>query len=306
MTAQDRALLVDPATLGLVKHSKMEDYSRLFLQYEESDAIRMTWNIWPHSKLEATRCVIPFAALYTPNKRLVNMPVSSAGQQEPDRGQVPGAPYLRSQAMSAEPRSQVLQYEPVPCKQCSAILNPYATVDYTSKVQRADSPARQESAQSSTWQDRTHSYSQSCSIPHSSEHLCSTVQQGNERLTAQVLARNAGRPRLTRSALPRVLLQVWVCPFCMGRNHFPPHYQGISETQLPPELYPQYTTIEYRRAPQHVHPPVFLFLIDTCVSEDELNACKTAILQVHRASRQTARTDHTLDTQECPLVLNSP
>jgi hypothetical protein len=37
--------------------------------------VRLTWNIWPNSKLEATKCVIPFAALYTPNRRLPNMPV---------------------------------------------------------------------------------------------------------------------------------------------------------------------------------------------------------------------------------------
>ena len=46
-----------------------------FAQLEEVDGVRLTWNIWPNSKLEATKCVIPFAALYTPNKRLPNMPV---------------------------------------------------------------------------------------------------------------------------------------------------------------------------------------------------------------------------------------
>eukprot|EP00882_Tetradesmus_deserticola_P031579 GHRQ01035718.1.p3 GENE.GHRQ01035718.1~~GHRQ01035718.1.p3 ORF type:complete len:103 (-),score=25.10 GHRQ01035718.1:779-1087(-) len=46
-------------------------------QPEETDGIRLTWNLWPNSKLEATKCVIPFAAMYTPNKRLPNMPVRS-------------------------------------------------------------------------------------------------------------------------------------------------------------------------------------------------------------------------------------
>jgi hypothetical protein len=45
-------------------------------QPEETDGVRLTFNIWPNSKLEATKCVVPFAALYTPNKRLPNMPVS--------------------------------------------------------------------------------------------------------------------------------------------------------------------------------------------------------------------------------------
>lgn len=44
---------------------------------ENADAVRLTWNIWPHNRVEATKCVIPFAALYTPNKALENMLVSS-------------------------------------------------------------------------------------------------------------------------------------------------------------------------------------------------------------------------------------
>eukprot|EP00775_Hariotina_reticulata_P005919 gene5919-6159_t len=142
---------------------------------EETDGIRLTWNLWPNSKLEATKCVIPFAAMYTPNKSLPNMPV--------------------------------VPYEPVPCKQCGAILNPYASVDYYAKI--------------------------------------------------------------------------WVCPICYTRCHFPPHYQGISEQNVPAELYPQYTTIEYtlnRTVPYH--PPTYLFVVDTCVAEDELHACKTQITQV--------------------------
>ncbi|WIA18955.1 hypothetical protein OEZ85_003624 [Tetradesmus obliquus] len=144
-------------------------------QPEETDGIRLTWNLWPNSKLEATKCVIPFAAMYTPNKRLPNMPV--------------------------------LPYEPVPCKQCGAILNPYASVDYYAKI--------------------------------------------------------------------------WVCPICYTRCHFPPHYQGISEQNVPAELFPQYTTVEYtlnRTVPPH--PPTYLFVVDTAVAEDELHACKTAITQV--------------------------
>jgi protein transport protein SEC23 len=48
-----------------------------FQEIEKSDAVRLTWNIWPHSRVEATKCVIPFAALYTPNRVLENMPVRS-------------------------------------------------------------------------------------------------------------------------------------------------------------------------------------------------------------------------------------
>ena len=101
----------------------------------------------------------------------------------------------------------MLPYEPVPCKQCGGILNPYASVDFYGKI--------------------------------------------------------------------------WVCPICYTRCHFPPHYQGISEQSVPAELYPQYTTVEYtlnRTVP--LHPPTYLFVVDTCVAEDELQACKSTIIQV--------------------------
>jgi protein transport protein SEC23 len=101
----------------------------------------------------------------------------------------------------------VVPYEPVPCKSCGAILNPYASVDYYAKL--------------------------------------------------------------------------WVCPMCFSRCHFPPHYQGISEQNVPAELYPQYTTIEYtmnRTVP--FHPATYLFVVDTCVAEDELHALKNQVTQV--------------------------
>ncbi len=164
-----------------------------FSQLEEQDGIRMTWNIWPTSKVEATKCVIPFAAIYTPTKRLQNMPVSHNRS-------------LRDHGDRMPPMLQVVKYEPVPCKQCNGILNPYARVDFFSKV--------------------------------------------------------------------------WTCPLCMCRNHFPPHYQGVTDQNLPAELYPAYSTLEYtmNRTVQP-HPPVYLFVIDTCLGEDELSACKTAVMQ---------------------------
>lgn len=56
--------------------------------------------------------------------------------------------------------------------------------------------------------------------------------------------------------------------------------QGISEASVPAELFPQYCTLEYtlpRMAA--LNPPAYVFVIDTCVAEDELAACKTAVQQ---------------------------
>ncbi|KAK7350559.1 hypothetical protein VNO77_09307 [Canavalia gladiata] len=75
--------------------------------------------------------------------------------------------------------------------------------------------------------------------------------------------------------------KIWICPFCFQRNHFPPHYASISDDNLPAELFPQYTTVEYDSpgdpAP-HV-PPVFLFVVDTCVIEEEIGYLRSALSQ---------------------------
>jgi len=56
--------------------------------------VRLSWNVWPSTRIEATRTVVPIAALYTPLKQREDLP-----------------PVL---------------YEPVTCKPpCRAVLNPY-------------------------------------------------------------------------------------------------------------------------------------------------------------------------------------
>lgn len=59
-----------------------------------SAGVRLSWNVWPSSRIEATRTVVPISALYTPLKQRDDLP-----------------PVL---------------YEPVTCKPpCRAVLNPY-------------------------------------------------------------------------------------------------------------------------------------------------------------------------------------
>ncbi|KAK9120459.1 hypothetical protein Syun_018076 [Stephania yunnanensis] len=74
--------------------------------------------------------------------------------------------------------------------------------------------------------------------------------------------------------------KIWICPFCYQRNHFPPNYASISEENLPAELYTQCTTIEYESPMEKSSvPPVFLFVVDTCVIEEELGFLKSALSQ---------------------------
>lgn len=71
---------------------------------------------------------------------------------------------------------------------------------------------------------------------------------------------------------------MWICPICLQRNQFPPHYKEISPQNLPPELIPRYTTIEYvLQRPAQV-PPIFLFVVDTCLDEEDLKALKDSIV----------------------------
>lgn len=146
------------------------------------DGVRMTWNAWPRSKIEASKCVIPIAASIYPIRSF--------------------------------PDLVVLPYSPLRCKPpCAAVLNPFCRVDFPSKI--------------------------------------------------------------------------WICPFCFSRNHFPQHYAAISETNVPGELYPQCSTVEYASPPlvsgggpsatPTLPAAIFLFVLDTCIIEEELGFVKSAM-----------------------------
>jgi len=141
-------------------------------EIEDRDGIRFGWNAWPASRLEATRIVVPVGCLYTPLKERDDLPP--------------------------------VYYEPVVCKGCRVILNPFCQVDLQTKV--------------------------------------------------------------------------WLCPFCFQRNQFPPHYKEISPVNLPAELLPQFTTIEYTLPRGAAVPPIFLFVVDTCLEEEDLQALKDSLI----------------------------
>jgi len=74
--------------------------------------------------------------------------------------------------------------------------------------------------------------------------------------------------------------KIWHCPFCLTRNHFPHHYAEISSSNRPAEIIPNYTTIEYiLEQPAEPTSPIFLFVIDTCVIDEELDCLKNSIVQ---------------------------
>ncbi|CAB4375687.1 protein transporter SEC23 [Rhizophagus irregularis] len=144
-----------------------------FEEIEEQDGTRFSWNVFPASRLDATRIVVPISCLYTPLREREDLPP--------------------------------IYYEPVTCKApCRAILNPYCQIDVRGKL--------------------------------------------------------------------------WICPFCLQRNAFPPHYKDISNTNLPAELLPKFTTIEYTLSRASQVPPIFLFVVDTCLEDDDLKALKDSLV----------------------------
>ncbi|ESN95356.1 hypothetical protein HELRODRAFT_185982 [Helobdella robusta] len=82
----------------------MSTYQEFIQQNEDRDGIRFSWNVWPSSRLEATRLVVPLGCLYTPLKERPDLPP--------------------------------IQYDPVLCTRaiCRAVLNPFCQVDYRAKV----------------------------------------------------------------------------------------------------------------------------------------------------------------------------
>ena len=66
--------------------------------------------------------------------------------------------------------------------------------------------------------------------------------------------------------------RMWMCPFCTTRNHFPHHYADINESNLPAELIPQFTTIEYQLQRPYAAPPIFLLVVDTSGKRPALRA----------------------------------
>lgn len=144
-----------------------------FEEIEDRDGVRFSWNIWPVSRLDANKLVVPISCLYTPLKERQDI--------------IP------------------IPYEPVICKApCRAILNPYCQIDVESKF--------------------------------------------------------------------------WICPFCLQRNQFPAQYKDISVTNLPAELLPSYTTIEYTLMKPATAPPIFFFVVDTCLDDEELKALRESLV----------------------------
>uniref|UniRef100_A0AAY5ELL2 Protein transport protein SEC23 n=1 Tax=Electrophorus electricus TaxID=8005 RepID=A0AAY5ELL2_ELEEL len=52
----------------------MTTYQEFIQQNEDRDGVRCSWNLWPSSRLEATRLVVPVSCLFTPLKERPDLP----------------------------------------------------------------------------------------------------------------------------------------------------------------------------------------------------------------------------------------
>lgn len=179
-----------------------------FNELEAIEGLRWSWHSWPTTKSDIASLVIPVSIMCTPLMQSSELPI--------------------------------LPYDPLLCSRCGAALNPYARVDYTSRI--------------------------------------------------------------------------WFCPFCLLRNPFPVSYSPtISESNLPAELFPTYSSVEYVKdtavsaksgglgsafsssstlvslgsgvsvpveARGTVLGPALVFLVDGCIEEDELRVVKSELLLV--------------------------
>ena len=152
---------------------------------EESDGVRFSFSVWPTSRLEATRCVVPLGCYYSPLAKIADAPPP-------------------------------LPYEPIYSKGPSrCVLNPFCQIDFRNRT--------------------------------------------------------------------------WIDPFDGTRNHFPHHYADINETNLPAELIPQFTTVEYQLQRPYAPPPIFLLVVDISGKEKELQALKDSLVMALNLIPENAR-----------------
>ncbi|GAV69596.1 Gelsolin domain-containing protein/zf-Sec23_Sec24 domain-containing protein/Sec23_trunk domain-containing protein/Sec23_helical domain-containing protein/Sec23_BS domain-containing protein [Cephalotus follicularis] len=179
-----------------------------FTELECIEGLRWSWNSWPTKKSEAKSLIIPLSIICTPLMQTTDLPI--------------------------------LPYDPLICSSCGAVLNPYARVDYQSRI--------------------------------------------------------------------------WCCPFCYLKNPFPRSYIGIGESNLPAELFPTYSAVEYAKrhnpsgelvtmmgslfssssssssvslssmdgvsSASPFKAPAFVFVVDGCMDDGELRAVKNELLLV--------------------------
>ena len=103
--------------------AQAQTYQDYIQSQEDKDGVRLSWNVWPSSRLEATRMVVPLASLYTPLKVINDVLLHIFTT-------------LTWCAFQERPDLPPIQYDPVMCarQNCKAVLNPMCQVDFRAKL----------------------------------------------------------------------------------------------------------------------------------------------------------------------------
>ncbi|CCE63867.1 hypothetical protein TPHA_0G00290 [Tetrapisispora phaffii CBS 4417] len=96
---------------------------------EDINGIRFSWNIFPTTRTDANKNVVPIGCLYTPLKDISSVEENEPLVDEDGQGEI-----LRNNSTSVvggEGTGNILNYNPVICSgvQCKSILNPYCIID---------------------------------------------------------------------------------------------------------------------------------------------------------------------------------
>ncbi|CAJ1994053.1 protein transport protein Sec23-like protein [Leishmania donovani] len=74
--------------------------------------------------------------------------------------------------------------------------------------------------------------------------------------------------------------RMWGCPLCHTKNALPPQHQQANQYNLPPEMQPSSTTVEFVAHMPSRSPPTFVLVVDTCLDTDEeLQGLRDFLLQ---------------------------
>lgn len=127
---------------------EMATFQEFISQNEDQDGVRLSWNVWPSSRLEATRLVVPLACLYTPLKEQPSKLNYAFKNNEKTTLQLNGhlnelvsccwICYFTFHQCYCFYITDLppINYDPVMCTKpsCRAILNPLCQVDYRGKL----------------------------------------------------------------------------------------------------------------------------------------------------------------------------
>eukprot|EP00792_Barthelona_sp_PAP020_P010677 TRINITY_DN425_c0_g1_i1.p1 TRINITY_DN425_c0_g1~~TRINITY_DN425_c0_g1_i1.p1 ORF type:complete len:754 (+),score=202.06 TRINITY_DN425_c0_g1_i1:34-2295(+) len=73
--------------------------------------------------------------------------------------------------------------------------------------------------------------------------------------------------------------KMWICNFCQTHNRLPAHMNDIGPNNVPMPLKPENVAVEYVIG-QNRNPPVYLFVIDTIMTEKDLSSLKSSLESV--------------------------